>query len=165
MPDIISMDVIYKSGGGIIMGAFYANNFGWSQVAAQNTWYNIIDAGITDSILHNVTHDGNGKLTVTYAGMYEILYFATMEIDTQNKHVETGVEITGSGAADVKGRSHYHLPNVAAMANTEFEISGGNIFDLADNATIEFAIQCTDTGTPTVMVDHINLMVKQLGGT
>ncbi len=165
MPEIKSMDVIYKSGGGIIFGSFYGNNINWTQAAAQNTWYNVSDADITDGLLHNVTHDGSGKLTVTEPGMYEILYFATMEIDTQNKHVETGIEITGSGSADVKGRSHYHLPNVAAMANTEFEISGGNIFDLADDATIEFAIQCTDTGTPTVMVDHINLTIKQIGGT
>ena len=165
MPEIKSMDVIFKGGGGLLFGSFYGNNINWTQAAVQNTWYNVVDANIVDGFFNAVTHDGNGKLTITEPGMYEILYFGTLEIGTQNKHVETGIEISGSGTADVKGRSHYHLPNVAAMANTEFEISGGNIFDLADNATIEFAVQCTDAGTPTVMVDHINLTIIQIGGT
>ena len=165
MPKINSLDIIHKSGGGLIFGSCYGNDIGWSQAAAQNTWYNIVDADIVDGVLHNVTHDGNGKLTVTYAGMYHVSYSLSLECDTQNKHIETGIEISGSGSANAAGQQHIHLPNLAAMANTEWAVSGVCILDVAASATFEIAVGTTDAGAPTLLVDHINLVITQIGGT
>ena len=165
MPAKISMDMFFSSGGGLPFGSCYGNDIGWSQAAAQNTWYNVSDADMVDGVLHNVAHDGSGKLTVTYAGMYKIDYCVSYECDTQNKHVETGIEISGSGSANAAGHNHIHLPNVAAMANTEWAVSGTCILDLAASATIEFAIGTTDAGAPTITVDHLNIVCIQIGGT
>ncbi len=146
-----------------VFGSFYGNNINWTQVAVQNTWYNVSDADIADGQLNKATHDGSGLLTVLEPGKYKIDYSLTVESATQNKHIETGIEISSSGSAENDGRQHIHLPNLAAVANTEWSVSGTCILELADNATIEIAVRTTDTGTPTVKVDHINLTVMQIG--
>ncbi len=146
-----------------VFGSCYGNNINWTQAAVQNTWYNVSDADIADGKLYKVTHDGNGLLTVLEAGKYKIDYSLSVESATQNKHIETGIEITSSGSAEAAGRQHIHLPNIAAVANTEWSVSGVCILELADDATIEVAVRTTDTGTPTIMVDHLNLTVMQIG--
>jgi len=97
--------------------------------------------------------------------MYSIAYAASVECDTQNMHLETGIEVSGSGAANAAGINHIHVPNVAAVADTEYAVSGVCILDLADNATVEFAIRTTDAGTPDLLVDHLNIVITQVGGT
>ena len=146
----------------MVFGSIYGNNINWTQVAAQNTWYNIVDATIADGKLNKVTHDGNGLLTVSEAGMYKIDYSLSLESNAQNKHIETGIEISSSGAAEDAGTQHIHLPNVAAIANTEWAVSGTCILDLAAAATLEVAVRTTDVGTPTIKIDHINLTVVQI---
>jgi hypothetical protein len=74
MPSQISIDMWFQGGGGLPFGSCYGNDIAWTQAAAINTWYNVSDANMTDGILHNVTHDGSGKLTVTYEGMYLVGY-------------------------------------------------------------------------------------------
>ena len=165
MPYIISMDTYFNAGGGLPFGSCYGNDIAWTQVAAQNTWYNVSDADMLDGVLHNVAHDGSGKLTVTYAGMYKVDYVVAAECDTQNKHLETGIEVTGSGSANAAGQNHIHLPNNAQSANTEWAISGTCILDLAASATLEFAIRTTDAGNPTITISHLNIVCIQIGGT
>ena len=158
--------VNFRGAAGLVLGSCYGNEIGWSQAAAvQNTWYNISDADIADGILRSVTHDGSGLLTVTEPGIYYISYSLVFECDTQSKHVEAGIEISSSGSADVKGRSHIEIANVEALANTQWCVAAMNYYDLADNATIEVAIRTTDTGTPALAVDHINLTCLQVAGT
>jgi len=154
-------DIIFNGGAGVPFGSCYGNEIAWTQVAAINTWYNISDGDMADGNLHNVTHDGNGKLTVSKAGMYLINYAITLGSSIANKHIQTGIEISGSGSADNQGIQHVDVAGV----NNELVSAGNGIFDLAAAATIEVAIRTTDAGNPTITVDHINLSIVQIGGT
>lgn len=116
-------------------------------------------------MLNGVTHDGNGKLTVTEPGMYYISYQLSIECDTVNKHVQCGIELNGSGSAEAQGQNHFEIANVAALASTQVSLCGGGIFDLADNTTIEVAARTTDAGTPDISVDHLMIQVILIGGT
>ena len=61
-------------------GSCWGNEIGWTQAsAAQDTWYPISDADMSDGQLADVAHDGSGKLTVTFAGKYLINYAVTLE--------------------------------------------------------------------------------------
>jgi len=155
-------DLVFVGSAGLSHGSCYGNHIGWSQAAAvQNTWYNISDADMLDGILHNVTHDGNGKLTVAKAGMYRIGYSVCFEDNVANDHIEIGIEVSGSGSANAAGQ--VHLENKFA---SEEEHSGSSaILDLAANATIEAAIRTTDAGTPTISVQSVNITCVQVGGT
>ena len=155
-------DTTFVGSSGLAFGSCYGNHIGWSQAsAAQNTWYNVSDSDMADGTLNNVAHDGSGKLTVTYAGMYLISYSMCFEDDTANNHVEVGLEITGSGSANVAGVSH----SENKFASEEEHLSGTAILDLAASATIELAIRTTDATTPALSVQGINLSVVRLGGT
>lgn len=149
-------------GSGLTYGSCYGNHIGWSQAnAVQNTWYNISDADMATGELNDVTHDGNGKLTVGKAGRYLIEYTICWENDTVNDHIETGIEVSGSGSANAAGQGHLETK----FANQEEHLSGVAILDLAASATIEVAIRTTDNNTPTISVQGVNLSVTQIGGT
>jgi len=147
--------------GPLVFGSCYGNHIGWQQVAAaQNTWYNIASANINDGQLHNVTHDGNGMLTVTEPGMYLITYSLCYEDDKANDHLEVGIEISSSGAAEAAGQTH----SENKFAGEEEHLGGCAILDLADNATIELAIRTTDGApAPTIDVVGINICVTKIG--
>ena len=161
MPEIKSMDVIFKGGGGLCFGFCHGDHIGWSQASAvQNTWYNISDADIASGPLHNVTHDGNGQLTVTYAGMYLITWTASYEVDTANTHIDMGIEINDSGDG-----AHVEAHGEAKFANAEVHLSGVAIEDLAASDTIELSIRTIDAGTPDLAIENVHLVCVQLGGT
>lgn len=158
----ITGDTKFVGGAGLPFGSCYGNHIGWSQAAAaQNTWYNISDSDILDGNLHNITHDGNGKLTVANAGMYLVAYSICFEDDAANDHIEAGIEISGSGSANAAGQCH--LEN--KFANEEEYMSSSTILDLVANATLEIAIRTTDAVTPTISVQAINITCVQIGGT
>lgn len=147
---------------GLLYGSCYGNHIGWVQAnAAQNTWYNIVDDDMTTGELNNVTHDGNGKLTVLVAGRYKIDYGICFENDVANDHVECGIEITGSGSATAAGQSH--LEN--KFANEEEHMGNCAILDLATNATIEITIRTIDANTPDFTVHALNIAITMIGGT
>jgi hypothetical protein len=151
-------------GAGIPYGSCWGNEIAWSQAtAAQNTWYNISDADMTDGSggLNLMTHDGSGKITVTKAGRYLISYSISMSGSVANDHYMSGIEISGSGAAVSDGQCHYEL----RTANQEICLSSMAILDLAASATIEVAVATTDANTPTLSVDHLNIAVTMVGGT
>ena len=153
-------DVWFTTGSGMIYGSCYGNHIAWSQAnAVQNTWYNVSDTDMTDGELNGVTHDGNGKLTVSKAGKYLINYSISYEDDAANDHVEVGIEISGSGSANAAGISC----SENKFANEEEHLSGTAIIELAASATIELAVRTTDAVTPTVTIDSMNLTVARIG--
>ena len=149
-------------GSGVPYGSCYGNEIGWTQATAvQSTWYNIADTDMTDGELNLITHDGSGKLTVTKAGRYLINYSVSTFCSANNAHVETGIEISGSGSANNAGICSWY----PQTANAEGVQSGTAIIDLAANATIEICIKTEDAGTPTLGVNHLNITVQMVGGT
>lgn len=147
---------------GLPYGSFYGNHIGWSQAnAVQNTWYNISDADISDGELMNVEHDGNGKLGIATAGRYLINYSVCFEDDVANDHIETGIEVSGSGSAVSPGQGH----SENKFASEEEHLSGTLILDLAVEDTLEIAIRTTDNNTPTISVQSVNMTVVLIGGT
>jgi len=155
-------DCTFVGGAGLPFGSCYGNHIAWAQAAAvQNTWYNISDTDMADGTLHNVTHDGDGKLTVTNAGHYLVGYSISFLNDVANDHVECGIEVSGSGSAENAGRCC--LEN--KFASEEEHMASAAPLDLAANATLEVAIRTTDNDTPDFAVDTLNLYCVQIGGT
>ena len=93
--------------------------------------------------------------------MYLIGYSICFEDNQANDHLEGGIEINGSGAAEAAGQCH--LEN--KFANEWEHMGSSTILDLADNSTIEIAIRTIDAGTPTISVHAVNLTCVQIGGT
>jgi hypothetical protein len=143
-----------------VYGSCWGNEIGWSQAnAVQNTWYEVSDADMEDGQLLGVTHDGNGKLTVLSDGRYECFYAVAVEADALNQHVQTGFSINGTVADD--GINHVETFG----SSKQQAIPGCAILNLSANDTIEFAIRTTDAGTPTLEVDHLNLVVARVFGS
>lgn len=139
-------------------GSCWGNEIGWTQTnAVQNTWYIVSDADMTDGQLNLVTHDGSGKLTVSKAGRYLINYAVSIECSSLGEHVQTGIAINGSVIND--GIQHYDV----STPNAQLSISSEAIVSLAAGGYVEAAIRTTDTGTPDLSVDHLNLTVEQIG--
>ena len=159
---IVDGDTVFIGTAGLSFGSCSGNHIGWVQAnAVQNTWYNISDSDVNDGMLHNVTHDGNGKLTIANAGMYLIGYCLCFEDTVANDHIEVGIEVSGSGSAHAQGQAH--LEN--KFSNEEEHASSSAILDLAAAATIEVAIRTTDASTPGISVQAVNLTCVQVGGT
>jgi hypothetical protein len=147
-------------GFGLPYGSCWGNEIAWAQATAvQDTWYEIADADMTDGQLNLVTHDGSGKLTVTLAGRYYIFYSVSGSCDTPNKHIQTGISVSGTEQND--GLCH----TVSHVANDDMLWSNSAILDLAASATIEISMMTTDAGTPNIDVDHLNISLFMLGGT
>ena len=155
-------DVNFIGGAGLCFGSCYVYESGWQQAnAVQNTWYNVSDADFNDGQLHNVTHDGSGKLTVTNAGMYLANVSADVINSVANDHMEIGFEISGSGSANSEGI--VCIEN--KFSNEEEMVFTTAILDLAASATVEFCIRTTDNNTPDITVQCVNLNLVQIGGT
>lgn len=146
---------------GLSYGACYGNSIAWSQAAAQNTWYNISDSDMGDGQLHNVTHDGSGKLTVGTTGRYLIMYNLTIKSGTANTYIEAGIERDGSGSANVIGQAHADV----VTANKYIHLGGQAIFDCSGSNYFEVAVRTTDAGNPTLTVDDLNIALVLIGGT
>lgn len=155
----LASDTLFVTdGGGLPYGSCYGNEIGWSQAAAQNTWYEVSDADMADGQLNLFTHDGNGQLTALKAGKYLINYGISLEISVAGKHIESGISISGTEQND--GRAHFE----AQTANSQVHLSSTAILNLAENATIEISVRTTDSGNPTIAVDHLNITAVQIGG-
>ena len=154
-------DVVFVGGSGLVYGFAYGSEIAWTQAsAAQNTWYNIVDADIADGQLHNVTHDGNGLLTVGYTGKYFVSANVSIECSQAGKHIQVGIEVNGSGSYE--GTITNHL--VTGSAAVEYALSLSGIIALSAGDTVEITIRTTDAGTPNLTVDHFNLSIIQVGG-
>ena len=146
------------SGAGLPYGSCWGNEIGWAQAsAAQNTWYIISDADMSDGKLNLFTHDGSGKLTATKAGTYLVNWSATMGVSGANKHCQMGISINGT----VQNDGMQHCESFAA--NSETPMAGCAILTLTAAQYIEIALRTTDTGTPDLSVDHLNVTVVMVG--
>jgi len=93
----IGGDTHWVGGGGLVFGNCYGDEIGWTQAAAvQNTWYDISDSDMVDGFLHNVTHDGNGQLTVTEPGYYIADWAGSFEASAANVHVQISLSVNGT---------------------------------------------------------------------
>lgn len=143
-------------------GYCHGDHIAWTQVnAVQNTWYTIADADMASGALHDVTHDGNGLLTVGPAGKYLVTLDASYEVDAANKHIEFGVEV--DGAAPATDSPHVHT--TSKFANQEQHNSATGIIVLTAGQTIQVAMRTIDAGIPDFVVDNIHLSCVQVGGT
>lgn len=158
-------DVHFFAAAGLSFGSCYGNHIMWlandagDDKADENVWYNISHADIDDGELHWVVHDGEGKLTVTYAGTYLITYSLCYVDDTVNNHIEVGISIDG-GNADAKGRTH----SENKFANEEEHLGGGTIISVDAGVTFELAIRTTEATAPEITVEGMNLSVVKIGG-
>jgi hypothetical protein len=147
-------------GSGLPYGSIYGNDIAWTQATAvQNTWYEIADTDMNDGQLNLVTHDGSGKLTVTKAGRYHISYDLVFTGSVAGKEFQSAISV--SGTENDAGLDH----EIATNANAKEKLTAHAILDLAANATIDISIRTTDAGTPDITVEHLNVVVFQLGGT
>jgi hypothetical protein len=136
------------SGNGWVFGSCGGDDIAWSQAAAvQNTWYLISDATIADGQLNLVTHDGNGKLTVTKAGKYLINWSGAFESNIITGSVHVGLSINGASPA-----AHVGLTNRSVLygAAAPSIFSGTGIVLLAANDTVELTIRTTAADTPNL---------------
>ncbi len=147
-------------GSGLPYGSFWGNEIGWTQASAvQNTWYDIVNSNITTGELNNIVHDGNGKLTVLKAGRYLALWSGAFEADAANVHIQ--VTFSVNGVPTDSGVNHFETVGV----NRQDPVSGNAILDLSANDTVEIAIRTTDSGTPDLAIDHLNMTLVLIGGT
>jgi hypothetical protein len=153
-------DQTFVGSGGLVFGSCYGNSIGWSQASAvQNTWYEIVDADMADGPLNNCTHDGNGAITVTEPGMYLCSYTLNVTSSVATQHIQAVFSVNDTETS--AGMNDFLVIDTAS----EKCISGTAILDLADNATVEVSVRTTDSGTPNIGVQHLNIAVTQVGGT
>jgi len=148
------------TGTGLAYGNCYGNEIAWTQASAvQNTYYDIADSDMATGYLNNVTHDGNGKLTVTEPGMYLCVWYASLEANGANVHLQMAISVNGTEIAD--GSNHFETFGVSNQS----PVSGTAILDLADNATVNLSVRTTDAGGPDLTIDHLGFSLVQIGGT
>ena len=143
-------------------GLAYAATYGvgtplWTQTnAVQNTYYLVTAAAMVEGPLLDMTTDGSGKITATYAGTYIIRMSISMENSGTAKHNEYGVSI--NGATPAMTQLEYF-----AAASQEQHGSLTRIIALTAGQTIELAIRTIDTGTPNLIVDNLSIIVVRIG--
>ncbi len=139
--------------------SFWGNEIAWTQSnAVQNTWYEISDSDLTTGQLREVTHDGSGKLTIRKSGRYHCIWSATSEVSIINQHIQITFSLNGTETND--SMSHYESFGVSK----EFPVSGNAVLDLAPSDTLQISIRTTDTGTPDIGIDHLNISITRIEG-
>ena len=142
--------------GGMCYGSCYGNEIMLDHEAmTQNVWYPNLSGAMVTGETNLVTHS-EGALTVEKAGKYLVTYDLSVEVDAPNKHIQSAI----SGAVIYPAYNHLEPPS----ANIQKIMGGNMIIDLGANETIASVIRTTDTGTPDVIIDHVNLSVVQVGG-
>jgi hypothetical protein len=150
--------VFITSDSGLAYGSCWGNEINQPQASAvQNTWYIISDADMSDGRLHLITHDGSGKLTVAYAGVYLVNYSITLEVDKNSSHIGTGIAINGTAKND--GQAH-----MESRANQENVLSSTAILLLTAGQYLELAFRTTDNDSPTFNIDDVNFTIVQVSG-
>ena len=153
-------DLFYSgAGSGIPYGACQGMEIAWTQAnAVQNQWYNISDADFVTTQLNEITHDGNGQLTVLKDGMYSADWAGAFEADAAGVHIQITFSVNGT-ATDF-GMNHFKT--IAVLR--EFPISAPTILSLEAGDTVNVALRTSDAGTPDLLVDHLLIRLTMLGG-
>ncbi len=142
----------------LAFGFFFGNEIDWAQAAAINTWYIISDANIELGEENKMTFQNNQELKIIEAGFYLATYYVSVETSIAGKHVLAG--ILKDGVPIEGGQDHYHF----GRANEESPIPGSAIVLLAVDDKISVGVNCTDTGNPTLTVDHVGLTLSKTDG-
>lgn len=154
-------DTYWQGTGGLVYGHVYGNEIAFilnGGSAVQNTWYEIVDSDMTSGPLNGCTHDGNGAITVTEPGFYEVTASISLEDSVSGDHTQWAVSIN-----DTETGGFIHFEAFGAAKHGALSVTG--IYDCPDNATIELSGRTTDAGTPDITVDHLLITVKQIGGS
>jgi len=154
-------DIIYTaSSSGVPYGCCYGTNLGWTQgTPAVGTWYEISDAKMSDGPLNLVSHDGNGKLTVSKAGTYLITYTVACGANVIGSYLSTAISL--SGTEQEAGYVSVEVP----AANYTCASAGQGIFTVPVGRTIEVSIRFTGAVTPTGLgVDDLTITCTMIGG-
>jgi len=148
------------SGAGLQHGYVWGNEITWTQAsAAQNTWYAISDSGMTSGPLNGISHDGNGLITVTVAGMYMADWSGNFEAAATNIHMQIAFSVDGTPGEFGQN----HIETIAV--HRDQSASGTAILDLAAGQGVNVAVRTTDAGTPDLYVDHLHIRLVQIAGT
>lgn len=141
-------------------GECYGNAIAWQQAsAAQNTWYDVSDSDMTSDELLNVTHDGNGKLTLVRAGVYMVSYSFAVSSSHANEHLHFGITI--DDAATPHASSHTHMET--KFADQETVVSNSFLLTVTAGQTINAMIETVDAGTPTIDILDLTIIAVQIG--
>ena len=163
MPDIISMDIIFKSGGGLLFGEIYYHGSGVDTVlAAQDTWYQVLGFA-TDGLSNGTTPDHtNDHIIVPTAGIYQVFFKEGSRSAASNTY--RFMVKKNNGTVDAMNIMTHRVTSVAG------KIAPGSCMgyvDCAANDTIELWVNRVDGGavSKTITHEHLNLNVMQIGGT
>ncbi len=140
-------------------GSFKGNEIDWVQAAAQNVWYTISDADITEGLTFNTTFQNNQEIKVAIAGVYQVNYYLCIRSSIANKHVLSAPGINGVEQLDGRNHVEFGAPNI------EVPISGSALLSLAIDDLITIEISTLDAGNPTLTVHHIGLTLVKIEGT
>ena len=148
------------SGTGVPYGECYGDEIAWTQVAVQDTWYDISDADMSSDELNLVTHDGSGKLTLTKAGVYQVGYSMVLQSSAANSHMQLALTINDSATPHVSTVTHYETK----FANQETSVFHMAILTVTAGQTINAMILSEDAGTPTLTIHDLHIIVTMIGG-
>lgn len=140
-------------------GAFSGNEIAWQQAAAVDVWYPVSDAGITAQHEHKMSFQNNQEMKIDVSGFYECHYSISVETSIAQKHVLATFLVNGT-EQDL-GTQHQHF----RQANEEESFGAPGIFNLAVDDVISVGVSTTDAGNPTLTVDHITFIIKEIGKT
>jgi len=140
-------------------GAFSGNEINWQQVAAEDVWYPISDVGITANHEHKMAFQNNQEFKIAVSGFYQTHYYVSVESSIAQKHVLTAFLVNGTDQG--LGKTHH----LFRQANEEESWGAPGIFNLAVDDVISVGISTTDAGNPTLTVNHVGLIITEIGKT
>lgn len=140
-------------------GSFKGNEINWSQVAAQNTWYTISDADISVGTTNKMTFQNNQELKIAVAGFYTMFYYLSVECSIANKHILTAPLVDGNPLP--MGQTHHEF----GRANEEHSWSAPSLANLIVDRKVSVGIMTPDAGNPTLTVDHVGMVITEIGTT
>lgn len=140
-------------------GSFKGNEIDWQQAAAQGVWYTISDADISVGTAHKMTFQNNQELLIAVAGFYMGIYYVSVECSIAGKHVLTAPEVDGVELP--MGKTHHEF----GRANEEESWSAPFIANLIVGRKISVGISTDDPGNPTLTVNHVGLILVEIGRT
>lgn len=162
--DIATKTIIWSGPNtGLLYGSAQTGTtpLGWTQVCAQNTWYNVSDAGIVSGDLNGITHDGSGQLTVGYDGIYDAIGILTLQTSITNKDVQVAFSVNGTSRTT---RAIQQI-DLFMINDDEEVIPIADTLDLLANDTVEISLRTIDAGNPTITVDYYTIKLVCIGGT
>lgn len=140
-------------------GSFKGNEINWQQAAAQNVWYTISDADISVGVVHKMTFQNNQELLIAVAGFYVGFYYVSVECAIANKHVLTAFLVDGNALP--MGMTHHEF----GRANEEESWSTPGLFNLTVGRKVSIGISTDDAGNPNLTVNHVGLVLTEIGRT